>query len=407
MVSESPDLQRELDDLMGDAAGRAALHRRAATAVFAEDRALVLFGAGGLGRRTLARLRAQGREPVAFGDNAPALWGTQVDGLGVLSPDEVAEVWGTSAVVVVTIWRAEGGHSYVATRAQLRALGCERVVPFLSLYVAHSQTYLPYLAAGDPEGVASASARVAVAFTLLDDRESRRQFIDQLRWRLDGDFDAVRDPSPGCDAENEYWPRGLVSIGRSEVVIDCGAFDGDTLARFASAFDGFAAWLAFEPDPLSFAGLRRRLEGLPPDLSERVRPSAAATGDTAGIAWFSAVGTAASNLSEAGSGAAIEVPVVSLDQLDLPLPVTFLKLDVEGAEAATLRGARGLLRRDQPFLAVSCYHRQADLWELPILLHELLPDHRLALRAHAAEAFDLVLYGIPKTRRGAPWEEGT
>jgi hypothetical protein len=43
---------------------------------------MVLFGAGGLGRRCLAGLRRYGIEPLAFVDNNSALWGKQIDGAG-------------------------------------------------------------------------------------------------------------------------------------------------------------------------------------------------------------------------------------------------------------------------------------------------------------------------------------
>ena len=156
-------------------------------------------------------------------------------------------------------------------------------------------------------------------------------------------------------------------------MIDCGAYDGDTLARYVAAFGAFAAWVAFEPDPRNFAALQRRVSRLPADLGPRVRVVAAATGDCAGSASFAAAGSPASSLVTAGDDAAIMVPVVALDDLDLPSAVSIVKLDVEGAERATLLGARRLLRRDRPLLAVSCYHRQEDLWELPLLVHGLLP----------------------------------
>jgi hypothetical protein len=77
---------------------------------------------------------------------------------------------------------------------------------------------------------------------------------------------------------------------------------------------------------------------------------------------------------------------------------TFIKMDVEGAEAGTLRGAEGLLRGRRPVLAVSAYHHQADLWRLPALLATLADDYRLHLRAHRPDGFDCVLYAIPAER---------
>lgn len=399
MESERRATAGELEALLSEP-GPAARRRPRLGALLLGDPSvdLVLFGAGGLGRRTLKGLRRLGREPRAFVDNAAALWGTVVEGVPVLSPRDAAAGYARDGVVCVTIWRAEGGHQFEATRGVLEDSGWRRVLSFLELYRAYPEEFLPYLAAGRVADVLASAVDVRRAFDLLGDEVSRGEFLAQLCWRLRGDFSAVAEPTPGCDAANEYWPRDVVTPGPAEVVVDCGAYDGDTLARFAAAFGEFGAWVAFEPDPQNFASLQRRLGRLPANLAARVRVVAAATGASAGAAWFAAVGSAASSFTNIVDDVAVEVPVVALDEEDLPSPVTFVKLDVEGAERATLLGARRLLRQDRPLLAVFCYHRQEDLWELPLLVRELLPGARLALRAHAAEAFDLVLYALPETR---------
>ena len=72
--SESPAAVRE----------RAAKSFDAVAAPFSD--ALLLFGAGWLGRFVLNGLRKAGVEPIAFIDNNPMIWGTTVEGLPVLSP---------------------------------------------------------------------------------------------------------------------------------------------------------------------------------------------------------------------------------------------------------------------------------------------------------------------------------
>ena len=394
MVSEAADTAGALERLLSEPALAVAERESACAPLLSGDGPpMVLFGAGGLGRRTLAGLRRLGLEPVAFSDNDPALWGTDVDGVPVLSPRDSAR-YARDGVAVVTIWRAEGGHEFAITRSQLETFGWLRVEPFLPLYWAAPEQFLPYLAAGRPSDVLPAADEIRRAFALLGDEASRLEFVAQLRWRVLGDFSAVSEPTPGCDAANEYWPAGLVSCSASESFVDCGAFDGDTLCRYVHAFSSFSAWSAYEPDPVNVEVLERRVAALPSDLGRRVRVRAAATGAAAATAFFVADGTAAAHLSPTGAVSAIEVPVAALDEEDLPSAPSFVKLDVEGAEAATLRGASALLRAHRPTLAVSAYHRLPDLWELPLLVHELCPWARLELRAHAAEAFDLVLYAL-------------
>lgn len=53
-------------------------------------KSLVLFGAGGLGRKTLAGLRRMDICPLAFSDNNPDLWGQEIDGVPILAPEDAA-----------------------------------------------------------------------------------------------------------------------------------------------------------------------------------------------------------------------------------------------------------------------------------------------------------------------------
>jgi len=54
------------------------------------------------------------------------------------------------------------------------------------------------------------------------------------------------------------------------------------------------------------------------------------------------------------------VPVISLDMLALPRPVSFIKADIEGAEPLAFRGADALLRSDRPVILSELHPRQLD-----------------------------------------------
>src|SRR5438270_11904616 len=89
---------------------------------------LVLFGAGGFGRRVLAGLRSLGIEPAAFADNHESLWGSQVHGLRVMSPLDAAAEFGANAVFLLTIWNGHDKDRVADRVAQLRRLGCWGVI---------------------------------------------------------------------------------------------------------------------------------------------------------------------------------------------------------------------------------------------------------------------------------------
>ena len=76
------------------------------------------------------------------------------------------------------------------------------------------------------------------------------------------------------------------------------------------------------------------------------------------------------------------VPVRSVDSLMKDKLCTFIKMDVEGAEREALLGARWTLQTQKPKLAFSGYHRNEDLFALPLLLKEIEPSYRIYFRHH-------------------------
>src|SRR5262245_48756519 len=142
---------------------------------------LVLYGAGNLGRKTLAGLRSLGFEPLAFSDGNSALWGSSVDGVEVLPPPEAARLFGDTAVFVITIWG--GAPEPLAFRKKaLEDLGARTVVSFGDLYWKYPAVFLPHYAFDLPERVLQARADVAKASTLWGDDASRAEFLAQVRW---------------------------------------------------------------------------------------------------------------------------------------------------------------------------------------------------------------------------------
>jgi len=73
--------------------------------------------------------------------------------------------------------------------------------------------------------------------------------------------------------------------------------------------------------------------------------------------------------------------------------VTYIKLDIEGAEMEALIGMKETIAKYKPKLAVCLYHKPADLWELPLFIHQLNPDYKLYIRQHYP-VNEIVLYAV-------------
>ena len=91
----------------------------------------------------------------------------------------------------------------------------------------------------------------------------------------------------------------------------------------------------------------------------------------------------------------VEVQTISIDEQFPDEEITFIKLDIEGAEMETMQGAANTIRRCRPKLAISAYHKHSDIYQLPLLIHSLYPAYKLYLRHYGYTLFDMVLFAIP------------
>jgi FkbM family methyltransferase len=387
-------LESQLDELLGE--DFSALQEREKT-VFDRETApwqdsLVLFGAGNLGRKTLSGLRQAGLEPRAFSDNNPVLWNKTVDGLMVLSPQDAAGKFGDQATFVVTIWGAGSNHRFAHTRRQLYGLGCSHIVPFALLFWKFSKIFLPYYCLDLPHNYLRHRREIHRAFGLWAEEASINEYLAQLRWRWFLDFDCLPDAS----VDEQYFPRDTFQLIPGEVFVDCGAFDGDTIRTFIKRQGpSFKQIVALEPDPTNYQELCAYLSGLDGLIREKVTVMPLAAGSSRGKVRFEGTGQLSAAISEAGS---IEVTVAPLDEILGKVAATYIKMDIEGAELDALMGARKIIQRDSPLLAISAYHRFDHLWRVPLLIQSLSGHYRYYLKAHSQEGWDLVCYAIPEDR---------
>jgi len=92
-----------------------------------------------------------------------------------------------------------------------------------------------------------------------------------------------------------------------------------------------------------------------------------------------------------------DVNLMQADSLDSILdnkPVTFIKMDIEGSEKEAIQGASNIIKTQRPKLAICIYHYMSDLWEIPLLLHEIVPEYKFYIRHHSYGFYETVLYAV-------------
>jgi FkbM family methyltransferase len=345
----------------------------------------VLFGAGRLGKIVLSGLRKASVYPLAFSDNNPDLWDKSVEGLVVLSPKEAVERYGNTAVFVITVYTSQ------PVWDQLTALGA-KIVSFAELAWKYPLTLIPHADLDLPTKIFDQSDQVRAAFDLWADETSRREYLGQLFWRTSLDRSALPEHLPQQDI---YFIEDIIAPSSDDVFVDCGAFDGDSVREIIKRqSSGFKQIIAIEPDHMNCQSLQNSILNFPSDIGNKVIVFQNAVGSHREVVRFNTTGTAASSVGDGMS----DVESVPLDELVAGFRPTYIKMDIEGAETDALLGGRTLIREGTPILAICVYHRQEDLWKIPLLIHSFSDQYKLFLRRYADDCWELVCYAVPLNR---------
>jgi hypothetical protein len=92
------------------------------------------------------------------------------------------------------------------------------------------------------------------------------------------------------------------------------------------------------------------------------------------------------------NGKMVDVDCVTLDSYLQGKPVTFIKMDVEGAEMDVLLGMQQTIKNYKPKLAVCIYHKNPDVFDISEFLLSLVPEYRFHIRHYGIEEREEVLF---------------
>ena len=225
-------------------------------------------------------------------------------------------------------------------------------------------------------------------YDLLDEDLSRKIFLCMLMQRLT--FNLDYSMAQFCDrGERQYYTAGI-PLSKDDVVVDCGAFTGDTFLQFVQRYGGAKRYYLYECDGRNLEKLGEAVRGSTCPEVAVVRPVGVYS-ENARLSFHADQGWSSAVTSGPASGG---IDVVRLDD-DIPeRDVGFIKMDVEGCELDALKGAEDILRTCKPKLAICIYHRPEDCLTIPLYLHRICPEYRhFRIRHHMpAVEGETVLY---------------
>jgi hypothetical protein len=68
---------------------------------------------------------------------------------------------------------------------------------------------------------------------------------------------------------------------------------------------------------------------------------------------------------------------------------------IEGAELEALKGAKKTIIEHRPQLAISIYHKNKDLYEIPLYLNSILKDYTFRIQHYGNCFWETIWYAIP------------
>lgn len=221
------------------------------------------------------------------------------------------------------------------------------------------------------------------AYNLLADELSKKVYENVLKFYYTGELSLLDEIT--TDKDEAF--NNIIRLGESEVYVDLGAYNGDTIDEFLHYCGGnYRKIIAFEPNSKNFAKLQAHCENLKNiDLWQL----GAYNRNT--ILTFNNKAGRNSAIAETGT----ETMVACVDSILCGMAAGYVKADVEGADFETLLGMKNTLQNFKPKLNFAAYHRFEDIFRLPILINQLNPEYKIYLRHHPyIPAWDTNLYCI-------------
>lgn len=213
---------------------------------------------------------------------------------------------------------------------------------------------------------------------LGDFRSKKLLYAIMNNW-LQYDFKSLKE----CQEQTfcDYFDLDLVKADQDTVLIDLGAYTGDTTLNFIKSYQGvYKKIYCYEITDTSFLELQKNLA-----LYQNIECRKKAANDCEEHLFLatSQVDASANMIAQTGEQ---EIIATSIDH-DIPEKITMIKMDIEGYEQKALIGCKKHIAKEHPTLLVSVYHNHEDIWKIPKMIEEICPGYQFYLRYHGGNIF--------------------
>lgn len=224
-------------------------------------------------------------------------------------------------------------------------------------------------------------------YSWLYDEESKKTFIDILRFRLSGD---LRNMLSYTVRPSDQYFEPFLKIPANSVFVDGGGFDGDTTEIFCSRYPDYKRVFLFEPSNSNMLKAKDRLKNY-----QDIVFFEKALSDKRESLLFQPDQGMKSSVSKSG---ATSVLATTIDE-EITCPVSFIKTDLEGWDLKAIMGAKTHILKDHPNLAISVYHETQHIWQIFEYVINIRNDYRVYLRHYTEGDSETIMYFVPVNPR--------
>lgn len=354
---------------------------------------VVIFGAGVGGKALYNLLKQHGlsNRIIAWSDNNKLKYNTSYmeERLLVIKPESLTTKFGKEICILVA------SSAYDIIKEQLIKLGISAEHIFLFNFAFMDLDYT------DAQFISAHIEDFNRAYNRMADDKSCEIFCDILNYRITKEESYLKKMQKYVDDEQyQYFDKELYKFVPDECFLDVGAYDGDTFCKFSKYYEekeGWKHYYGLEADPNMYAELERNLGTASNTQQEKINLYNVAAWDDNTTLFFDSV-AGSSTMMENKQEGQMKVKATKIDEV-ISGEVTFIKMDIEGAEYAALVGLKETIKKEHPILAICVYHKRDDFFNLTDLIEELAPqEYTFYIRQYRYTPTETVCYAIPKER---------
>lgn len=223
-------------------------------------------------------------------------------------------------------------------------------------------------------------------YSLLEDRKSKDTLLAFIKGRVSGNQKYFTDVMEG----DQYFPKSIIKLDKNEVIVEVGSNDGKTLMDILERTGGtYKKIYCFEPDRECIVSL----EKIAAENTGNIQLIKKGAGSREHRLYFKSDSKfGASHVSDADDYDYL-IDVTTMDR-EINDAVSYIKMDIEGMEMDCLLGARNIIARYTPKIAVCVYHNKEDILEIPKYIKSINSEYKFYLRHHNWGATETVLYAV-------------